>query len=323
VTLEEDWLEPTIREVASPLTREMLRPPDPRGHTVQFSTPLTDEDHRALAAWLRAYPRVTLRAYGALPDLEFLRFYPDVRRFSADALYDHLESFEGLRHLHPDLHALTLGETRRRLSLRPLSRFTSLRRLYLEKQTKDLDVIAGLTSLTSLTLRSITLPDLSLLLPLTRLRALDLKLGGTRDLSLLPRVGKLGYLELWMVRGLDDLMPVAEVTTLQHLFLQALKQVTGLPNLSRLAQLETVHLETMKGITNLEPLLTAPALREVSLVDMGHLQPADVGVLARHPSLRFLTAGLNSDKKNRAVRELVGLPENEHPTRPAFIDGDD
>lgn len=323
VTVAEDWLAPTIREVVSPLTPKMLRPLDARCEIVQFSTPLTDDDHRTLGEWLSGYPAVTLRAYGSVPDLEFLRFYPELRRFSADALYDYLESFGGLLHLRPDLQALTLGETRRPLSLQPLGRFTGLRRLCLEKQTKDLDVVARLTSLTSLTLRSITLPDLSLLLPLTRLRALDLKLGGTRDLSLLPRVGKLEYFELWMVRGLDDITPVAKVTTLQHLFLQALKQVTGLPDLSRLAQLETVHLETMKGITDLTPLLTAPALREVSLVDMGHLQPADVGVLARHPRLRFLTAGLNSDKKNRAVRELVRLPSNENPTRPAFVDGDD
>src|SRR3954451_1221545 len=55
--------------------------------------------------------------------------------------------------------------------------------LYLHKQPKDIDVVSHLTSLRSLTLREITLPDLSLLLPLTGLRALDLKLGGTHDLS--------------------------------------------------------------------------------------------------------------------------------------------
>ena len=323
MTFDVDWLEPAVREVASPLTAKMLRPLDPRCHTVQFSTPLKDDDHRILGEWLSAYPAVTLRAYGSVPDLEWLRFYPQLRRFSADALYDYLESFDGLRHLRPDLQALTLGSTRRTLSLQALTRFTGLRRLYLEKQTKDIDVVAGLTSLTSLTLRSITLPDLSLLLPLTGLRALDLKLGGTRDLALLPRVGKLEYLELWMVRGLDDLTPVAEVPTLRHLFLQALKQVTALPDLSRLARLDTVHLETMKGVTDLRPLLTAPALRQLSLVDMGHLQPADVGVLARHPRLRFLNAGLNSDKKNRAVRELVPLSSDGDWRKPAFVNDDD
>jgi hypothetical protein len=48
---------------------------------------------------------------------------------------------------------------------------------------------------TSLTLRSITLPDLSLLLPLSQLRALDIKLGGTRDLTLLPQIGALSVVK--------------------------------------------------------------------------------------------------------------------------------
>jgi hypothetical protein len=72
-------------------------------------------------------------------------------------------------------------------------------------QSKNLDVVSGLTLLEELTLRSITLPDLSLLLPLPRLLSLELKLGGAKDLSLLPRIGQLRYLELWLVKGLSDL----------------------------------------------------------------------------------------------------------------------
>ena len=171
-------------------------------------------------------------------------------------------------------------------------------------------------------LRSITLPDLSLLLPLTDLRALDLKLGGTRDLRLLSRIGRLEYLELYMVRGLDDLEPIARVTTLQYLFLQAMKQVTALPDLSGLEELRDVHIEMMKGLVDLAPLMTAPALEKVSLVDMGHLQPADVEVLAGHPTLRFLTAGLGSVRKNRMAKELVALPDCGQQTRPAVANGD-
>ena len=105
--------------------------------------------------------------------------------------------------------------------------------------------------------------------------------------------------------------------------MQALKQVTALPDLSRLTRLNTMHLETMKGITDLAPLLTAPALRQLALVDIGHLQPADVAVLAGHPSLRFLNAGRNSERKNRAVRELVPLPADGDWSRPAVVNGDD
>lgn len=312
-----------ILDVTSPPSRRsLLRRPDRRVRTVQFSEPLTDRDYRRLADWLSDHPSITLRAWGAVTDLEFLRFFPRLRRFAADTFYDPVESYDGLRHLSADLHSLALGSTPNRLSLQPLARFTGLRRLYLDGHTKDIEALVGLTSLTSLTLRSVAIPDLSLLLPLNGLRALELKLGGTRDLGLLPRIGRLEYLELWMVRGLHDLTPVSGTTTLQYLSLQALKQVTALPDLSWLADLETVHIETMKGLSDLAPLLTAPALRHVGLVDMGHLQPADVGVLASQPTLRTLTAGLGSDRKNREVQALVPLPDGGQRHLPEVVDGD-
>jgi hypothetical protein len=302
-----------IVEVASPVSwRLLLRRPDARVSLVQFRQPLTDRDYRRLAGWLEDHPSITLRAWGHVPDLDFLRFFPRLLRFSADTFYEAPESFAGLRHLRPDLHSLSLGSTDKRLSLSPLEHFRGLRRLYLQKHTKDIDVLSRLTSLRSLTLREITLPDLSVLLPLPDLRALDLKLGGTRDLSLLPKIGQLEYLELWMTRGLDDLTPLADVATLRSVHLEALKQVTALPaDLSRLTRLDTIYLETMKGLADLTPLLTAPALRRVALVNMTHLEPAQVGVLREHPTLRYLIAGLGSDRKNRAVRELVPLPGGE------------
>ena len=120
------------------------------------------------------------------PIFEFLRFFPSLRLFSADALHDSLTSLDGLRHLSTEAEYLGIGETKARLDLRVLARFGALTRLHLERQTKGLEVISGLTSLRDLTLRSITMPDLSLLVPLTRLRSFALKLGGTRDLELLP-----------------------------------------------------------------------------------------------------------------------------------------
>jgi hypothetical protein len=316
-----DLLSYGIVDVRSRLPSTLPRHPVPAVDVVQISQPLADGEYLRLAQWRAEHPSVTLRAWGSLTDLEFLRFFPKLQRFSADTFYDPVD-FDGLRHLRSDLHSLGLGSTPNKPSLRPLARFTGLRRLYLEGHSKHIEVLAGLTSLRSLTLRSITLPDLSLLSPLTELRALELKLGGTRDLGLLSRVGRLEYLELWMVRGLDDLEPIASLTALQCLFLQALKQVTALPDLSCLKELRRVDIETMKGLADLAPLMTAPALEKVSLIDMGHLQPADVGLLAGHPTLRCLTAGLNSVKKNSMVKELVPLPDCGQQTLPAVVNGD-
>ena len=284
----------------------------PLGHerVVQFPHPLTDREYRKVAKLVDGQPNVTLRAYGLkFTDLEFLRFFPEVRRFQADYM-SRLESMDGLRHLRDDLESLVLGETKtaRQFSLTFLRGFPHLRRLYLEKHTKDIEAVGELAGLEDLTLRSITLSDLSVLLPLENLLSLDLKLGGTRDLSLLPQIGRLRYLELWQIRGLDDLGPVGEAVTLQHLFLQSLPRVGLLPDFSSLTRLRRVVLDNMKGVTDLAPLAAAPALVQLHVIDMRHFTVEQLECLADHPTLREATFGLGSLKRNAAAQELVGVP---------------
>jgi hypothetical protein len=287
----------------------MLSPfPTPEG-SVFFRSMLTDSDFMRLADWLRGYPQLGLRAGGDITNLEFLRFFQFIRHFSADVLYQSLQSIDGLHHLSPNLETLTIGATKRRLDLTVLERFSGLKLLYLEGQTKGIAAISRLTSLEDLTFRSITLPDLSLLLPMTGLRALDIKLGGTKDLSLLPRIGKLQYLELWMVRGLTELSPVGRLPHLRYLFLQALRGVEALPDLSLNVALRRVHLETMKGLRDLRPLATAPRLEQLLLVDFGHLQPEDLRCLVGLPHLKGVAAGLGSKRKNDAAAALLQLPD--------------
>ena len=130
---------------------------------------------------------------------------------SIDLRYHALTSTDGLRYLSDDLEELGLGATKRRLDLAPLGRFTRLRRLGLEGHTKNIEVLSVLTYLEDLLLRSITLPNLSLLSPLRHLPRLTVKLGGTRDLGPIAEIGRIEYLEIWMVRGLSDLTPIAEM----------------------------------------------------------------------------------------------------------------
>ena len=311
-----------FREVSSPLTDEMLRPAVAPTGVVQFRNLLSDGDFARLGEWFAQYPDMKLRAYrsydDSIRDLEFLRHFPTLRRFQADALFVSLGSLDGLRHLPPELEELVLGETERRLHLGVLSRFSGLKTLYLERQTKGIEVLSELRSLEDLTLRSITLPDLSLLLPLQRLQSLDIKLGGTRDLGLLPRIGELRYLELWLIKGLSDISAVGDIPTLRYLFLQALRQVDSLPDLAGAASLRRVHLETMKGLRDLRPLATAPALEGVALIDMRHLVPADLQPLVGMPTLKAVSAGLGSHRKNVAAAKLLGLPKLERAVRLAI-----
>jgi len=304
---------PQIRALRSPLRRGMLKPLKDRIKVVQFSEPLSDRELKRVARFMESYPDVRLRMYGHgnRSDLEWLRYFPGHQNFMVDA-HD-LESLDGLRHLPETLSQLAIGQTKQRLSLLVLERFPELKTLYLEGHTKDIEVLSQLRRLEDLTLRSITLPDLSVLLPLERLWSLDLKLGGTTNLDLLPHIGSLKYLELWMIRGFDDLSPVSGLTNLRFLFLQALRRVTALPDLSDCTRLRRIHLETMKGLSDLSPLAHAPALEQLLLVDMVHLRQEHLEPLRNHPSLQSIGIGLGSVKRNQAAQEMLGLPDVEPP----------
>jgi internalin A len=307
-------------DVRSPVTRRTLSSIHAGLPGVQFESALRDSEYEALAERMMAFPDLTLRAYGSydgsITDLDFLRFFPFLRSFQADALYDSLANIDGLSCLPDSVRFLGLGRTRKRLSLAPLARFAAMERLYLEGQTKDIEVISHLTHLRAVTLRSITLPDLGLLTPLRSLRALDLKLGGTKDLTLLPELRTLEYLELWMVKGLSDLSPIADLPNLEYVFLQSLRQVTELPAMSGLTGLRRLWIETMKGLTDLSPIRDAPGLRHLAIIDMPHLQPEDFSPLVGHPTLQSLVFGLGSARKNSAVRKLVGLPSKTDWSKP-------
>jgi len=304
---------PQIRELRSPLRPGMLKPLKKGIRVVQFTEPLSDRELKRVARFMESYPDVRLRMYGhgVRSDLEWLRYFPGHKNFMVDAY--NLESFGGLCHLPSTLVQLSIGQTKRTLSLRELERFPQLKVLHLERHTKGIEVLSELRRLEELTLRSITLPDLSILLPLERLWSLDLKLGGTTNLDLLPRIGSLKYLELWMIRGFNDLSPVSDLTNLRFLFLQALRRVTALPNLSECTRLRRIHLETMKGLSDLTPLTYAPILEQLLLVDMTHLRPEQLEPLRDHPSLRSIRIGLGSVKRNQAAEDILDLPDVELP----------
>lgn len=280
--------------------------------SVLLRSMLTQTEFIRLADAIRGNPQARLVMGTAVDDaidLDFLKFFPFIRHFGVVANYRSLKSIDGLRHLSPELESLDIGATKARLDLAVVERFHNLKRLALEGQTKGIAAISRLTALEDLTLRSITLPDLSLLLPMTRLRALDIKLGGTKDLSLLPRIGRLEYLELWMVKGLSDLSAVGHLPEMRYLFLQALRRVESLPDLSKDNELRRIHIETMRGLSDLRALATAPALEQLRLIDMRHLQPEDLRPLVGLPNLKGIDIGLGSDRKNKAARALMQLPE--------------
>jgi hypothetical protein len=298
---------PFIREVKSPITEDQLRPLDSRCEVVQFSSPLTDSDFIKLAGFLKGYPGIPLRIYGHYqhsPDLDFLRHFPSLKGFQADVF--ETANWEGLACLPDSLEFLALGATRRKFSLTHIARFNGLKELFLEGHSKDVAVLSEFAGLVYLTLRSISLADLSLLRPLRNLRSLALKLGGTSNLALLAELRCLRYLELWMVRGLSDVSAVAELPELRYLFLQDLKNVTALPSFRSLRELRRCHIENLKGLSDITPIAEAPNLEELVLVSMRHIPVENFTCFRTHPTLKAATVGLGSQRRNKEVASLLG-----------------
>lgn len=297
---------PFIREIRSPVTDDMLAPVDSRGR-VQWSSRLTDDDFRKLSAFMESYPNVTLRAYGHhLTDLNFLKFFPFVRRFQVDSYY--LESLEGLRYLPPSLELLGITRSKKRLSLMVLKAFPKLRELFLEGHQKDFHIISELAELERVNLNSMSLPDLSALLPLCKLSSLLIALGGTKNLRLIPDLKALKHLDLWRIMGLTDISSIGGATSLQEISLHDQPRVEILPSFKQLAALRRITLHNMKGIHDLSPLTEAPNLEEVHFTDASRMKVEDFKPLRHMKSLKKLFVGTGSMKRNFQI-EAMFSPE--------------
>ena len=240
-----------------------------------------------LAGLLENRPDVTLHFHTApSKDLEFLKFFPGVRRLSVH-LWS-LENIHGFSYVAGQLEHLSFGRTQKRFSLKFLQDMPTLKALSLEGHSKDMSSIGHLAQLTSLALRSITLPDLSALAPLRELTSLGLLLGGTRNLAQLAELPKLQALDLLRINRLEDLSILAKLASLQKLGLDSMRNVTALPNLAGLAHLNEVSLETMKGLTELTAVAAAPNLRRLTIAGMPQLEVDAFRCLVGHPTLQEL-----------------------------------
>ncbi len=283
-------------------------------------------------------PELELRVYdfdGAVCDLSFLKYMGNVRHFSADCLgratgLQHLAGLDQLSSLAigigdlPDfeflqllpaerLQTLYLGKTvSTQADLGALLRFGNLRTLYLEGQQQQIELIAGLGRLQDLTLRAVRLERLDFLQAAPQLCLLDIKQCRIRDWSALHSMQGIKFLELWQIRGLDDLSFISSMQGLQNLFLQALGQVKQLPDVSRLQQLRRVYLDTLRNLRDISALERAPALQEFIHVADRHWQPADYEKLLQLPVLKKACVDFGNRKKNEVLRGMLhqrGLQE--------------
>lgn len=302
----------THRFINSPLTEEMLSPPSDKCQIIQFSSALFKQDYVRLAGFIDEYPRLQLSVFGNykndIANLNFLEYFGDSRieRFQVDI--NDLKDINGLKHLPPRLKYLGLGNTKSKsFSLDIIVKFKHLEELYLEGHKKDIEIISSLRSLQKLTLRSITVPDLSFVANHPSLWALDIKLGGTKNLEHIPLIRNLKYLELWRILGLDTIDSISDAVSLQFVFLQDIRRLGELPSFVRLHNLRRVHIENLKELVELSPISEAPNLEEMVISRMNHLSPDVFKCFIGHPNLSRVFISLGAKKRNTTVEKMLQL----------------
>lgn len=270
------------RDVASPLTAEMLAPLSPNCPGVSIVEPLTDTDYQMIAELLAGYldkglyvsqlqtPEWSSRPFVDHPitDLEFLRFFPSLQRFACNLFY--LKSLDGLQHLKACTW-LQVFKSPSRLSAAPIGELAKLDYLMLDGQVRDLDTLRTLPNLTTLSLGyARKLPGLDFL-PAS-LRTFSMNRGSITDISAVADT-QLEKLSFFKVGALSDLSPISRVTSLRHLQLYHLREVTNLPDMTALTDLTDLIIDDLKNLSDTRPVLTAPNLTNLSVTNLPSIDP--------------------------------------------------
>ncbi|WP_226678566.1 leucine-rich repeat domain-containing protein [Mesobacillus jeotgali] len=298
---------------------------------IQFSSDIEPETFTKLNETLFSNRSdVILRVYGyyqTVCDLSFLHLLPNLRRLYVEC-HDRvenvetlaslknlaelnlsifsLESFEVLSLVPDGLHKLMLGQTKsKKQSLSAIERFKDLEELLIVGHTKDIEIVGKLMNIEKITLTSITTSDLEFLKPLKKLSHLSINFGGIKTFNAIAGMDGLKYLELFQIRGLSDISFISSLTGLQYVTIENLPNVKIFPSLVDLHKLRKLALNNLKGLKELNSLEYAPALEVFTHWSAMNMSVEDYLPALRNPSLKRISVGFGSDKRNKQFEELA------------------
>lgn len=261
----------------------------------------------ALAKAASRAPRVRLVIVGPPnPAWLSLRLFKNLVGLQAYGLGE--TNLEDLQHVPNDIRELELGiDEKPNLFGDTLSRFTSLTRLSLSGKLTDLD-IARFPKLTELSLYNLPKLELKPLLAQKSLTSLRIQHGSIINIPSTRLISNLNKLDLWKIKGLDDLNWLGSLTNLCSLELGGLSDIQSLPELSKLKQLSYIQLDQLKSLTSLAPIAKLPALARLHVVGMNQIPMEDYLALAKSSTVTEITPGYSSKSKNEQVGRELGLP---------------
>jgi len=194
------------------------------GNRVSNSTLiLINEKLLPLAPYINLH--VILNGNGAFNTLDFLSYLPQLKHLNVD-LFRNDEIDKINQYL--TLESLAIGAYS--ISIKKIAVHGSLRKLFIYKKPKDIEIVGKMDWLENLTFSGQTLKSLDFLLPLKQLTELRFMIGGTKTLASLPAIGRIEKLSFIAVRQLtiENLLPINEMQYLKYLFFDAQPHLTDL-----------------------------------------------------------------------------------------------
>jgi hypothetical protein len=299
--------------------------------TIQFSrAPYSPELLRSvnrLCAELGSLLEVRFYAhYGSCFDASVLADLPDVSWLSVDCLTqirneEEMGRLPSLTRLsfgvyefdRPDflgtlaggrLRQLSLTENaKRNLALAPVAQWRALETLFVQGHTRDIELIAGLPNLRSITLNAMPKrQSLAFLSGCASLHSLSLVLGGRSSIEEFGHPG-LDELSLIRVRGLEGIGPLDRFPSLRRLRVEDQLQVRCL-DLSGGAGLRSLQLFNCKNLEEIRGLGSLRQLRELRVSQT----KLDLDALMRRewpPSMEVMALYSTSQKWNDSARAIL------------------
>lgn len=168
-----------------------------------------------------------------------------MKSVSIDAFDLHDYSF--IQYLSDDLEKITINADTMSGSInfdcKWLLKYKKLHTLWLGKKAKkNIECLAQIELLKSLTLRGIKLSDFEFLKSMN-LESFDLLWNSNNDLSELKELKTLKNIGLWRINKLDNIDFIGELENLEVIKLQDLKHVKSLPDLNKLKYLKRIVLD--------------------------------------------------------------------------------
>ena len=238
--------------------------------TLQFT------ENRPISFWqllnesvLAVNPNIGVRLYGNVGkgwrDLSFLEHLHNITILKIDELYLPTNALEFLKKID-NLIEFSLGATLNTVSLKPLEKFSELRKLFLEGEKTNLNVIAGLPNINTLLLADFRCVDFNILSGLKKIEKLHLISIDELNLELLnlPSIKLLAMQNISKITRYDNLNALEGLV---RLILEDLDMV-NFPNISKCEKLGRISIDSLERLINIENIKNIPNLEELVMCNV-------------------------------------------------------